>query len=120
VGERLIAMRVCATPAAIDALPGRIIRLAPDEALALDRVGDVGDPHAIVYRDAGWWSFATTETGLAGLAERHCGWPLPADRPATARGAIAGLPGAIWLPGDGTALILVPAPYAADVEERLA
>jgi hypothetical protein len=119
VGERVVATRVCAEPAVIDGLAGEVIRLAPDEALAFDPVGDLADPHAIVFRDAGWWAIRTDEAGAAAIAERHCAWPLPRERPAAARGGIAGLPGTIWLAGDGTALILVPAPYGAELEERL-
>jgi hypothetical protein len=120
VAERLVATRICATPAALDALAGEVLRLAPDDALALGDAGPVGDPHAIVYRDAGWWAIRTDEAGAAAIAERHCAWELPAARPATARGAVAGLPGVFWLPGDGRALLLVPAPFAAELEERLA
>jgi hypothetical protein len=119
VGERLAATRVCAQPAVIDALPAPVVRLAPDEALVLGAAADVADPHAIVFRDAGWWAIRTDEAGAAAIAERHCAWPLPPERPAVARGGIAGLPGTIWLAGDGTALILVPAPYGAELEERL-
>lgn len=118
--ERIVATRVCARPAALDALHGELVRLAPDEALMLAPCGEPADAAAIICRDAGWFGLATDEAGLAAIAERHCAWRLPDARPATARGALAGLPVVIWLPGDGRAVVLVPAPYAAEFEERLA
>jgi hypothetical protein len=119
--EPIIGMRVAATPAALDAArwpPDAIVlRLAPDEVFAIG-AGEVAiaDPDAIVARDGGvvgTW-IEEPDSVLSHLVE----WPLPVDRPVLVSGAIAGLGARIWLDHD-RALILVPAPFAAELAERL-
>jgi hypothetical protein len=103
----------------IDALPGDVVRLAPDEALVLGRC-DVPGGDAIVFRDAGWMGLELDEAGIAALAQRHCAFALGDARPASVRGALAGIPCVLRLATDGRALLLVPAPLAADLAERIA
>jgi hypothetical protein len=119
--EPLQGLRVVADPAALDAARWAgadvtVLRLAPDDALALGAAGvDVADEHAIV----------EPEVGVAGAwlplddVVAHIEWPLPAERPALAQGSIAGVPAKLWLPGDGDALLLTAAAYADELAGRL-
>ena len=119
--ERLHGLRVVAYPAALDAAHWHgeavtVLRFAPDDALGLgaDAV-EVDDEHAIVEADAGY-----VGVWLAvGDLEPHIEWPLPADRPVLAQGAIAGVPGKVWLPDDGPALLLVAGAHAAELAGRI-
>jgi hypothetical protein len=118
--ERRVGLRVVADAAALDAAHWEgddllVLRLAPDEALALGATGvEVDDPHAIVEVEAGF------ATGLVDIARvvAHIEWSLPAERPTLAQGAIAGVPARLWL-ADDRATIVVHAAYAADLQDRL-
>jgi len=147
--ERLRGLRVVADPSALDAARwhGRdvtVLRFAPDDAFGIGaETVSVDDGHAIVEAEAGYvgaWR-------AVGDLEPHLEWPLPAERPALAQGAIAGVPGKVWLPADrpddgpgtdpdagpgadpddvpGTrraderALVLTAAAYAAELAGRL-
>lgn len=122
--ERLPLMHVVASPAALSAAEwpdgAIVLRIAPDEVLAMSSGSPslADDPHAIELRDSAfsglWLEAAEAEELLA----RFCEWELPADRPAFAQGALAGLPVKLWLERDRV-LILVPAAYADDLAERL-
>ncbi len=122
--ERLTAMRIAATPAALDAVrwpDGAIVlRVAPDEVVVLADCSavSIADPHAIVVADTslfGLWMAANP--ALAWLA-RECDWEWPSARPAIGQGAVAGLPITLWFERDRV-LFVVPGPFAADFEERL-
>jgi hypothetical protein len=128
--ERIPAIRIVATPAALDALAAPagalLLRLAADEALLVhaDLTGHqaappVDDAHAIIEFDAGfagaWWTIDEARR----LLERHCEWAPPAARPAFAQGAIAEIAAKVWFE-ETRALILVPAPFQTDFEERSA
>jgi hypothetical protein len=128
LAEHVDATRIVATPEALDAViwPRGVLamRIAPDEALVITE-GDheiardiVKDPHAIVEYDAGCaGAWVAADEALAFL-ERACEWELPRERPAFAQGAVADLPMKLWLEEDRV-LLIVPAPYATDLEERL-
>jgi hypothetical protein len=93
-----------------------VLRIAPDEVLALSSAPpEISDPHAIVLLDDG---FVGVWLG-AEVVERFCEWETPRHRPAFAQGAVAGLPAKVWFERDRV-LVLVPASYAADLEERIA
>jgi hypothetical protein len=97
-----------------------VLRLAPDEALVFPPVDEVAvsDPHAIVVAEDGFLgAWVAAEEALAFL-ERACAWELPSARPAFAQGSVAGLPVKLWFEADKV-LFLVPAPYAADLQERM-
>jgi len=120
--EPIVGMRVAASPAALDAArwpdDAIVLRLAPDEAFAIGAdVVAIADPDAIVARDGGVVGAWITDPDevLSHLVE----WALPAERPVLVSGAVAGLGARIWLDHD-RALILVPAPFAAELAERLA
>lgn len=122
--ERLGGSRVVAVPTALDAARWHggdvtILRFAPDDAFGLGaETVDVDDEHAIVEAEAGY-----VGVWLAiGDLEPHLEWPLPAERPCLAQGAVAGVPAKVWLPGDrddDRALLLTAAAYAAELAGRL-
>jgi hypothetical protein len=121
--ERIRATRVVAVPAALEAVhwpPGiLVLRIAPDEALAIPNCEpQVGDPHAIVESEHGFSGVWVSAEDARSLLERHCEWEAPVQRPAFAQGSIAEIPAKIWLDQE-RALLLVPAPYAAEFEERI-
>lgn len=127
--RRLEATRVSATSAALDSLVNRppwpagalAFRTAPDELLvtATPDFEIAGDPHAIVERETAfsyvWLDEATAERFL----NRECEWRRPGARPALAQGEVAGIPAKLWFEARRT-LILVPAPFAAAFQRRLA
>ena len=118
--EPIRGLRVVADPSALDAarwtgVDVTILRLAPDEALALGATAvDVGDEHAIVEDETG---FAAGAVDLADV-EPHLEWPLPTDLPALAQGSIAGVPAKLWLTEAGATLV-VHAAYADELLDRL-
>ena len=123
VPERVRLIHAVATPAALDSAswpPDAIVlRIAPDAALVFNTAPPVlSDPHAIVQHDDGYAAVWLSADEAADWLARYCAWELPPQRPAFAQGAVAGLPVKLWL--DATrVLVLVPAPYATDLEERL-
>ncbi len=123
VPESLLLWRVAASAEALDRLATevdrRVLRLADDEALVLDRPPTgLTDPDAIVVEDGGWVSIAMTETEIADLMVRSADWSPPEVRPTLAQGMVAGLPTKIWLDGDES-FVLTYATLAAEATERL-
>jgi hypothetical protein len=119
VADRLLTWRVVADRLVIDRLPGRVLRLAADEALVIG--GDeivVDDPDAIVVRDTGWVYLAVSEGRALDLIAAHASWQPPPERPSFAQGMLAGLPAKVYLAGDESKLI-VAAAFAHELEERL-
>ncbi|MCB0160367.1 MAG: aminomethyltransferase family protein, partial [Caldilineaceae bacterium] len=129
---RLDVVRLVATPAALDAASwpddAMPLRTAPDEVLLVGQgapldapdvlAARVPDPHVIAIADtsfAGVWLPADV---AATVLSRVCEWALPAHRPAFAQGAMAELPVKLWLEEERT-LIVVPAPFATDLVERV-
>jgi hypothetical protein len=97
-----------------------VLRVAPDEALALTSVApEISDPHAIVRLDAGYAGLWLTTDEASAFLSRCCEWEPPTGRPAIAQGAVAGLPVKLWFE-QNRVLVLVPANYAIDLEERIA
>ncbi len=123
--ERLRLLRVVAAPAALDKVvwpQGAVVmRTAPDEVLALsDAVPDIThDPHAMIEPEEGFAALWLPAPEALDLLARKCCWELPDSRPAFAQGAVAGIPAKLWF-DHGRILFLTPAPYAADLEARLA
>jgi len=122
--DRLALLRIVATPAALDSYQwskGAIVmRVAPDEILAISSASSVrsGDPHAIELAESGFAGIWLEAAEANEFLSRWCEWELPAQRPAFAQGAVAGLPVKLWFEQDRV-LILVPAPYAAELAERM-
>jgi len=126
--ERLRATRIVAKPAALDAVAWRedllVLRIAPDEIMLLgpadwhDQIEEK-DSYAIIEQDDGFVGVWLNEVESDFLATA-CEWELPKERPAFAQGAVAGIPGKLYFDHiAGQILIIVPAPYAADLQERL-
>jgi hypothetical protein len=124
--EPLRGLRVVADPPALDRASWRgdldvtVLRLAPDEALALGaRSVEIDDARAIVQDEAGFaGAWLTAEEFEASVLPR-IEWPLPEDRPTVAQGSIAGVPAKLWLRATGGALLVVQVAYADELTRRL-
>ena len=118
--ERRDGLRVVAEAAALDGARWSgddvlVLRLAPDESLALGASAvEVDDEHAIVEVETG---FVAGTVDLAAVVA-HIEWPLPSNRPALAQGLIAGVPTKLWLTDDEATLV-VHAAYAEELLDRL-
>ncbi len=121
--ERMLFTRVVATPAAIDRAVwptgALVLRIAQDEVLAAGTVdlGAVPDQHAIVEPETAFCgAWVDHKSGIQFL-EHACDWELPAERPAFAQGAVAGIPVKVWFEAERI-LFLVPVPFVIDFAER--
>jgi hypothetical protein len=126
--EPLHGLRVVADPAALDRVSWRgdldvtVLRLAPDEALAIGaRSVEIDDAHAIVEEETGFVGVWLTAEEFEASVLPRIEWPLPADdeRPAVAQGSIAGVPSKLWLRTTGGALLVTQAAYADELAGRL-
>lgn len=120
--ERLLARRIVALPEALDkaAFTGDtlVLRVAADEVLLIPEADvTTDDPHAISEIESGFAGVWLESKTALDFLERTCTWQLPSERPAFAQGAVADLPVKLYFEEDRI-LILTPAPYAADFEER--
>ena len=124
--EQLPAVRIVATPEAIDGavLPPDTIpmRSAPDELLVVG-VDDpqsvsVDDPYAIVTDDTGWLGTWVDPHDAAAFLRHECAWPVPTARPWFAQGMIAGLPARVWLE-EARVLFVVSHVRGVDFADRL-
>ena len=122
--EPVAGLRVVAERGALNAArwdgdgPITVVRIAPDEALAIGATGvDVDDEHAIVEPEPGFSGARLDSSGLESVVA-HVEFRLPAERPALVQGKVAGVPAKLLLDGDG-ALLLVQTAYTADLEARL-
>jgi hypothetical protein len=118
--EPVVATRIAALPAALDALPPEAgvvtLRLAPDDLLVLADVSPaVADPDAVVVPDPGWAGAWLDAAAARELLARHADWQLP--EAGLAQGAAAGVPVKVVVAGDRT-LLLVSSAYAAELVER--
>jgi hypothetical protein len=124
--EPLHGLRVVADPAALDRVSWRgdldvtVLRLAPDEALAIGaRSVEIDDAHAIVEEEAGFVGVWLTAEQFEASVLPRIEWPLPEERPTVARGSIAGVPSKLWLRTTGGALLVTQAAYADELAGRL-
>lgn len=122
--EPVRGIRLVADPAAIDRATwvGHVevvMRLAPDDALALgaERV-EVDDEDAIIDEETGYVGARLTPAQVEELIVPRIEWPMPAA-PALAQGLIAGVPSKLWLHADGSGLLLTNACFADDLRRRL-
>ena len=119
--DPLRGTRVVADSAALDRATWAgehvtVLRFAPDDAFAIGATGvDIDDEHAIVEDEVGFVGAWLDPV----LVEPHVEWSLPTNRPALAQGSIAGVPGKLWLPAEGDALLLTAAAYADELASRL-
>lgn len=116
--EPLVATRVVARPAAIDAVhlsSGTLLmRLAPDDALVIGGDVQVDDPFAIVVLDSGWVAWRFGEDQMREALARLCAFEIHAG---LNQGMVAGLPAKVWIDGERS-LVIVAAAYAAEFEDR--
>ncbi len=124
--EPMPGLRVVADPAALDRASWwgdrdvTVLRLAPDDAFAVGaRRVEIDDEHAIVEAEAGFVGAWLTAEEFAAWVQPRIEWPLPADRPTVAQGAVAGVPAKLWLRVTGGALLLAQAAYADELAGRL-
>lgn len=121
--EVLAGRRVVALPAALDAASwpegAKVLRFAPDDALVVGHGQiEIDDSHAIVEADSGFCFLRMTEQAVVDLLARGASWELPETRPCLAQGMVAGLPVKVFV-DDGDAMLITPAPFAAELEARL-
>jgi hypothetical protein len=129
---RAPGVRVVATPGAIDgaawqdAGPGPedfeplILRLAPDEALAIGATGvRLDDPDAIAEAEVGYVALMFPVDEFIDHVLPRIEWPAPATRPAFAQGSIAGVPAKLYIDSTGAATVFVLAAYLDDLLTRL-
>lgn len=123
--ERMTVTRLVARPDELDdhVVAGDLIamRIAPDELLVLGDVREYSEityPHAIEFVDTGWAGVWLDSADAEAFLLAECEWELPAERPAFAQGMVSHLAAKLWLEEDRT-LILVPAPFAQELAERL-
>jgi hypothetical protein len=121
--ETLLAERVVADPAALDAARWKgdplVLRFAPDEAIAIGGAGGTfDDPDAILEPETGFVGAWLTTDELLSAVVPHVEWPLPGTRPVLVQGTIAGVPAKLWLEDD-RALLLTLAAYRHELQSRL-
>ena len=93
-----------------------ILRVAPDEAIAIDALGaEVADGHALLVHEHG---LVVAMCDLGDIQD-HIDWPLPTERPALAQGAVAGVPVKVLIRHDGSVALYTWAAYARELAARL-
>jgi hypothetical protein len=121
VFSAITATRVIACKAALDTVAvtagATILRFADDDALIIDgEATRLDDPDAIIEPETGlvgaWFLDAAT-------LQPHIAWPLPEGRGVVAQGAIRGVGARIFIDESRRALVLVAAPVAQELAERL-
>ncbi len=139
---RLLGTRIVATPEALDAAEWSadtlVLRFAPDEVFIVKPPsnsllwgkdintssplggieGELADPHAIVVSEGSFSGLWLDSDTAMHILEHGCEWEIPSERPAFAQGAVAGIPAKLWFEAERV-LIIVPAPLAAEFEERI-
>jgi len=121
--ENLQGHRVVASPSAIEAAAfaegALVFRIAPDDVLVFgDGPIEIPDEFAIVEPDNGWSALGVTEAQAEDILARHASWKAPDDRPILLQGMVAGLAAKVYLDGPRSKII-VAAPFAAELEDRL-
>ena len=120
--EPVPAIRVVATPAAIDGARWSgedvdVIRIAADEALGLGATGiELEDDDAIVEPEAGFAVASLDDADLAAVVGRT-DWPVPWATGELAQGKVAGVP--VKIVGGKPTLLVVQAAYADELGRRL-
>ena len=122
--ERLEATRIVASPETLDRLRlpagAFALRTAPDELLVEGEIARdaLHDNHAIVERETGFASAWVETEEATRFLQRACPWALPTERPAFAQGSVAEIPVKLWFE-EASVRFVVPAAYAADLEEQM-
>ncbi len=123
--EQLRGLRVVCSPDALEAASwtgqSAVLRLAPDDALAIDATdvdGARADEHALIVEERGFVGAWLTPAQLVEWVGPHIEWRLSDARPALAQGLIAGVPAKLWL-SEERVLLLCATAYAHELAERL-
>lgn len=122
--KRMKMTRIAATKEALDTAEWPdgtlVMRTAADEVLLSPVVENpsLSDEYAIVLQDGAWAGAWFQPAELLAFLERNCEWELPRERPAFAQGAVADVATKLWFEEEKI-LLIVPAPYAAEMEERM-
>jgi hypothetical protein len=120
--EPVAGLHVVAPTAALDAARWSgddvdVIRIAPDEALAIGATAvEIDDADAIVEPEAGY-SVALLDASEVGVIAAHTDWRLPDAAGALAQGKIAGVPAKLLLVSPN--LLITPTAYAHELAGRL-
>jgi hypothetical protein len=120
--EPVAGLHVTATASALDGARWvgddiDVIRIAPDEALAIGATAvEVDDDDAIVEPEAGY-SVALLDVSEVQVVRAHTDWSVPEEAGALAQGKIAGVPAKL-LVGSPT-LLITPTAYAHELGARL-
>jgi hypothetical protein len=94
-----------------------VIRIAPDEALAIGATAvEVDDADAIVEPEAGY-SVALLEASEVQAVAAHTDWPLPDASRALGQGRIAGVPAKLLI--GSPSLLITSTAYADELAGRL-
>ena len=119
--EPLRGLRVVASQAALDGARWigevTLLRMAPDEILAIDATGVVlDDPDAIVEPEAGFAAAVLDPEALERVAA-HTDWSLPTVPGTLGQGKVAGVPARILM--SLVPVLVVQTAYADELERRL-
>jgi hypothetical protein len=119
--EPLRGLRVVAAPGALDGARWigevTLLRLAPDETLAIDATGVVlDDPAAIVEPETGFVGAILTPE-LLDRVVAHVDWRLPIEPGALAQGKVAGVPARILM--TAVPVLVTQAAYEDELRRRL-
>jgi hypothetical protein len=93
-----------------------MLRFAADDALVVGGDVTVDDPAAITAHDTGWVALRLSESALFEALAPLCAFEL---RSGLNQGMVAGLPAKVLVEGDES-LVIVAAPYAQELMERMA
>ena len=120
--EPVLSMRVVASRDALDTARWTgddvdVVRIAPDEALALGATEvAIDDPDAIVEPESGF-SVALLDADDLRRAQEHVEWELPRTRGVLSQGKIAGVPAKL-VTGE-PAVLIVQTAFADELRGRL-
>jgi hypothetical protein len=129
---RAPGVRVVASPEAIDSAawqdagPGPdefeplLLRLAPDEVLAVGATGvHIDDLDAIAEPEFGYMAIMFPVDEFIDVVLPRIEWPVPPTRPAFCQGSIAGVPSKLYVDATGAATVFVLGAYLDDFLSRL-
>lgn len=121
MGEVIAAVRVAASPEALDAAgwpaDATALRIAADEVLVVDALDVTApEPHAIVFPDTGWVRFRLTPVEGVALLEAAAAWPPPAS--GLGQGMVAGVSAKVVVGSDGW-WVIVSGTVATEFGERV-
>ena len=121
VAEVIAAVRVAATPEALDAAgwpaDATVLRTAPDEVLVVDALDVTApEPHAIVFPDTSWVRVRLTPSEGVALLAAEATWPPPTA--GLGQGMVAGVPAKVVV-GPDEWWVIVPGAVAAEFGARV-